>query len=82
MDSDPWYESVFSSSEIEELLHGWNHDRDSHPDREYVVVELVFTKDKAQEFVDSALSRFYLPQVRKDLLTFAQQVAAIVRTKL
>lgn len=80
-EQDPnWFEQVFSSAEIEELLHGWN-DPDLYR-ADYIKVELLFPRDKAEDFVHAVFSRPQSPLIRRDLLAFASQVGAIVRAKL
>lgn len=80
-EQDPnWFEQVFSSAEIEELIHGWDSLRDHRSD--YIRVELIFPRHKAEDFVQAVFARPQPPIIRRDLLAFAAQVGHIVRAKL
>lgn len=75
---DHWYEQVFSSAEIEELLY---RGRVVEETVEIPLkVELYFDHDKAEEFIAATMTRSS-DNVR-ELLVFCRYLAEVVRWKL
>lgn len=75
-----WPDDVFSSAEIEELTFRFKQalEETDKP----IKVELFFTRDKADQFIEATRKATYHPIYAQQVLQFAVYVAGVVKGKL